>query len=202
VKLKAEKILWTRNRVQFKIGEILLRPVLINSSILKDPLLQPFKEACVLFDVVIVNTNQDNIKNMFFKDNTIDSEQEDIWFAEITQDNEQMVYEGIRSIHKSSTKKTFVLVGDNIRREHFSNFKIFENLSDLRLDIHIFESIIQNNKISLQGREPIAWEKIIANDEEMEKIFTTSELLQILSGKFRIGEEKENLPEPYILTRF
>jgi ankyrin repeat protein len=187
-----------KKQVQFKIGEILLRPVLINSSILKDPLLQPFKEACVLFDVVIVNTNQDNIKNMFFKDNTIDLEQEDIWFAEITQDNEQMVYEGIRTIHKSSTKKTFVLVGDNIRREHFSNFKIFENLFDLRLDIHIFESIIQNNKISLQGREPIAWEKIIANDEEMEKIFTTSELLQILSGKFRIGEEKENLPEVYI----
>jgi hypothetical protein len=32
----------------------------------------------------------------------------------------------------------------------------------------------------------------------MEKIFTTSELLQILSGKFRIDEEKENLPEVYI----
>jgi ankyrin repeat protein len=197
-KIEVRKNSLDKEQIQFKIGEILLRPVLINSSILKDPLLQPFKEACVLFDVVIVNTNQDNIKNMFFKDNTIDLEQEDIWFAEITQDNEQMVYEGIRSIHKSSTKKTFVLVGDNIRREHFSNFKIFENLSDLRLDIHIFESIIQNNKISLQGREPIAWEKIIANDEEMEKIFTTSELLQILSTKFRIGEEKENLPEVYI----
>jgi hypothetical protein len=197
-KIEVRKNSLDKKQIQFKIGEILLRPVLINSSILKDPLLQPFKEACVLFDVVIVNTNQDNIKNMFFKDNTIDLEQEDIWFAEITQDNEQMVYEGIRSIHKSSTKKTFVLVGDNIRREHFSNFKIFENLSDLRLDIHIFESIIQNNKISLQGREPIAWEKIIANDEEMEKIFTTSELLQILSTKFRIGEEKENLPEVYI----
>jgi hypothetical protein len=187
-----------KKQVQFKIGEILLRPVLINSSILKDPLLQPFKEACVLFDVVIVNTNQDNVKKMFFKDKTIDSEQEDIWFAEITQDNEQMVYEGIRTIHKSSTKKTFVLVGDNIRREDFSNFKIFENLFDLRLDIHIYESIIQNNKISLQGREPIAWKTIIANDEEMEKLFTTSELLQILSGNFRIGEEKENLPVPYI----
>jgi ankyrin repeat protein len=187
-----------KKQVQFKIGEILLRPVLINSSILKDPLLQPFKEACVLFDVVIVNTNQDNIKNMFFKDNTIDSEQEDIWFAEITQDNEQIVYEGIRSIHNSITKKTLVLVGDNIRREDFSNFKIFENLFDLRLDIHIYESIIQNNKISLQGREPIACKTIIANDEEMEKLFTTSELLQILSGKFRIGEEKEKLPEPYI----
>jgi ankyrin repeat protein/2-C-methyl-D-erythritol 4-phosphate cytidylyltransferase len=187
-----------KKQIQFKIGEILLRPVLINSSILKDPLLQPFKEACVLFDVVIVNTNQDNIKNMFFKDNTIDSEQEDIWFAEITRDNEQMVYEGIRTIHKSGTKKTFVLVGDNIRREDFSNFKIFENLFDLRLDIHIYESIIQKNKISLQGRESIACKTIIANDEEMEKLFTTSELLQILSGKFRIGEEKEKLPEPYI----
>jgi hypothetical protein len=41
-------------------------------------------------------------------------------------------------------------------------------------------------------------ETIIANDEEMEKLFTTGELLQILSGNFRIGEEKENLPVPYI----
>jgi hypothetical protein len=82
-----------KKQVQFEIGQILLRPVLINSSILKDPLLQPFKEACVLFDIVIVNTNQDNIKNMFFKDKTIDSEQEDIWFAEITQDSEQIVYD-------------------------------------------------------------------------------------------------------------
>jgi ankyrin repeat protein len=187
-----------KKQVQLKIGEILMIPFLINSSILSNSRLQTFKEACVLFDVVIVNTNEDNVKKMFFKDKTIDSKQEDIWFAEITQDNEQLVYEGIRSIHKSSTKKTFVLVGVNIRKEDFSNFKILENLFDLRLDIHIYESIIQNNKISLQGREPIAWKTIIANDEEMEKLFTTSELLQILSGNFRIGEEKENLPVPYI----
>jgi hypothetical protein len=90
------------------------------------------------------------------------------------------------------------LVGDNIRREDFSNFKIFENLFDLRHDIHIYESIVQNSKISLQGREPIACKTIIANDREIEKIFTTSELLQILTGNFRIGEEKEKLPEPYI----
>jgi ankyrin repeat protein len=187
-----------KKQAQLKIGENLMIPFLINSSILSDSRLQPFKEACVLFDVVIVNTNEDNVKKMFFKDKTIDSKQEDIWFAEITQDNEQMVYEGIRSIHKSSTKKTFVLVGVNIRKEDFSNFKILENLFDLRLDIHIYESIIQKNKISLQGREPIAWKTIIANDEEMEKIFTSSELLQILSGNFKIGEQKENLPVPYI----
>jgi hypothetical protein len=187
-----------KKQVQLKIGEILIIPFLVNSSILSDSRLQPFKEACVLFDVVIVNTNEDNVKKMFFKDKTIDSKQEDIWFIEITQDNKQMVYEGIRLIHQSTVKKTFVLVGNNIRREDFSNFKILENLFDLRLDIHIYESIIQNDKISLQGREPIAWETIIANDEEMEKIFTTSELLQILTGNFRIGEEKEQLPVPYI----
>jgi hypothetical protein len=63
------------------------------------------------------------------------------------------------------------LVGDNIRREDFSNFKIFENLFDLRHDIHIYESIVQNSKISLQGREPIACKTIIANDGENRENF-------------------------------
>jgi ankyrin repeat protein len=193
-----EKKCLDKKQVQLKIGEILLKPFLINSSILKDPRFQTFKKASVLFDVVIVNTNEDNVKNMFFKDNTINLEKEKILFVKITQDNEQMVYEGIRTIHNSGTKKTFVLVGDNIRREDFSNFKILENLFDLRQHSHIYESIVQDNKISLQGREPIALETLLDNDEEMEKIFTTSELLQILSGNFRIGEEKENLPVPYI----
>jgi ankyrin repeat protein len=188
-----------KKQVQLKIGEILMIPFLINSSILSDSRLQPFKEACVLFDVVIVNTNEDNVKKMFFKDKTIDSKQEDIWFSEITQDNEQIVYQGIRLIHQSSAKSTFILVADNISGKAFSNFKIFENLFDLRhVDFHVYKRFVQDNKISLQGREPIVLETLFANDEEMEKIFTTSELLQILSGRFRIGEENEQLPVPYI----
>jgi ankyrin repeat protein len=187
-----------KNQVRLEIGEILLRSVLINSSILSEPRLQPFKEACDLFDVIIINTNEDNVKKMFSKGKIIDLKQEDIWFAEITQDNKKMVYKGIRLIHHNNTKRKLVLVGDNIRGEDFSNFKIFENLSDLPHDCHIYESIVQNNNILLQGRDPIPLETLLVNDEEMEKLFTTGELLQILSGNFRIGEEKENLPVPYI----
>jgi hypothetical protein len=89
--------------------------------------LQPFKEACVLFDVVIVNTNEDNVKKMFFKDKTIDSKQEDIWFAEITQDNEQMVYEGIRLIHHRAVPKRHLSWLESISEE-----KIFQILKYLK----------------------------------------------------------------------
>ncbi|XP_063923206.1 uncharacterized protein LOC135137470 isoform X2 [Zophobas morio] len=75
-------------------------------------------------------------------------------------------------------------------------FAIFRHLSDLKRN----EKLTTNLKCCLQSREH-SLEHLIQQNEEIENIVTTNELLQMVNGSYRIEEQSQALAEPYINRR-
>jgi ankyrin repeat protein len=98
---------------------------------------------------------------------------------------------------KKRKKLLLVLEINNTSKEEFPNWKIFDNLSDIR-DKKNFDDIIERFEISLQGRQSISLKEFINFDPEFSTVIKTRELFQMTHNILSIGNKEENLPESYI----
>lgn len=117
--------------------------------------------------------------------------------VKITEENERVIYELINDLRDEHLN--FILFG-KVSKLQFSSLKILENLDDLKSN-KLYESDIKNFKLSIQGREDITLEELLACNKNFGEIITIRELFQILQGDFRMGEPLEELPQSYISRR-
>ncbi|XP_063913028.1 uncharacterized protein LOC135129711 [Zophobas morio] len=106
----------------------------------------------------------------------------------------------IRTLNKCSEKRRIVLVG-NVTKGEFDGMDVFQNLSDLIIKAEIDElchNILHTFNISLQGRELICLEQLIATDREIAEHVRVRELLKMSQTNYIIGNEKQELSKLHI----
>jgi ankyrin repeat protein len=98
--------------------------------------------------------------------------------------------------NKLNTKK-FILV-DNYNFEGINDWKIFRNLRDLTSFTNIYDSLIEQLSISLQGRESIFLKQFVKIDKRLSESITMEEIILMLDGNFVVGSDgKKNFPKYY-----
>jgi ankyrin repeat protein len=98
--------------------------------------------------------------------------------------------------NKLNTKK-FILV-DNYNFECINDWKIFRNLRDLTSFTNIYDSLIEQLSISLQGRESIFLKQFVKIDKRLSESITMEEIILMLDGNFVVGSDgKKNFPKYY-----
>jgi ankyrin repeat protein len=98
--------------------------------------------------------------------------------------------------NKLNTKK-FILI-DNYNFEGINDWKIFRNLTDLTSFTNIYDFIIEQLSISLQGRESIFLNQFVKIDKRLSESITMEEIILMLDGNFVVGSDgKKNFPKYY-----
>ncbi|XP_063923678.1 uncharacterized protein LOC135137853 [Zophobas morio] len=92
----------------------------------------------------------------------------------------------------------FVLLGQGKWTEWMNGRSVFQNLLDLKSEQNLFERVIQNFTISLQGKDVVNLMDISRGNEEILKNISVSHLLEMIDSPRLIDGEKEVLPNPYI----
>ncbi|KAH0819927.1 hypothetical protein GEV33_002864 [Tenebrio molitor] len=101
-------------------------------------------------------------------------------------------------LHQLGSKIKFILVGQGIQSARLSRFRTFENVNDLRSNDELYSEVTRICRLSLQGRKETTLEELIDSCEEICEHVGAVEVLQMLKGKFLIGQETESLPQFYI----
>jgi hypothetical protein len=111
--------------------------------------------------------------------------------------SEELIYK-IMELHQLGSKIKFILVGQGIQSARLSRFRIFENVNHLRNNDELYSEVTGTCRLSLQGRQETTLEELIDSCEEIREHVGASEVLQMLRGKFLIGQETESIPSFYI----
>jgi ankyrin repeat protein len=90
------------------------------------------------------------------------------------------------------------MVGQGIQSARLSRFRIFENVKDLWINEILYKVVTQTCRLSLQDRKETTLEELIDFCEEIREHVGANEVLQMLKGKFLIGQATESLPSFYI----
>ncbi|RZC38488.1 uncharacterized protein BDFB_007813, partial [Asbolus verrucosus] len=92
----------------------------------------------------------------------------------------------------------FILLADSFSKENTKKMSVFRNLTDLDQESQNYKNIVETFQFSIQGKEEITLQTLIKQHDGFRNIITINELFQMLEGSFKIGGEKEELPEIYI----
>jgi ankyrin repeat protein len=111
--------------------------------------------------------------------------------------SEELIYK-IMELHQLGSKIKFILVGQGIQLARLSRFRIFENVNHLQNNDELYSEVTGSCRLSLQGRQETTLEELIDSCEEIREHVGASEVLQMLRGKFLIGQETESIPSFYI----
>jgi ankyrin repeat protein len=111
--------------------------------------------------------------------------------------SEELIYK-IMELHQLGSKIKFILVGQGIQSARLSRFRIFENVNHLQNNDELYSEVTGSCRLSLQGRQETTLEELIDSCEEIREHVGASEVLQMLRGKFLIGQETESIPSFYI----
>jgi ankyrin repeat protein len=112
--------------------------------------------------------------------------------------SKELIYK-IMKLHQLGSKIKFILVGEKIQSTRLSRFRTFENVSDLRSNNdELYSEVTRTCRLSLQGRKETTLEELIDSCEEICEHVGAKELLQMLKGKFLIGQATESVPPFYI----
>jgi predicted nucleic-acid-binding protein len=112
--------------------------------------------------------------------------------------SEELIYK-IMELHQLGSKIKFILVGQGIQSTRLSRFRIFKNVNDLRNNDQLYSEVTRICRLSLQGRKETTLEVLINSCKEICEHVGAKEVLQMLKGKFLIGQVTESrLPSFYI----
>ncbi|XP_063925148.1 uncharacterized protein LOC135139015 [Zophobas morio] len=92
----------------------------------------------------------------------------------------------------------FILIGEGKRREWMKGRSVFQNLLDLKSEDNLYETVMQNFTISLQGKGVLNLMDICGGNEKCLKNIVVNGLLGMIDSPCLIDGEKEVLPNPYI----
>jgi ankyrin repeat protein len=109
--------------------------------------------------------------------------------------NEEQVKHAIKLLERVQKKKVVLLA--NAKREDFSGWKIFQNLSDLRKQ-DVYNDIVNRFEISLQCRLSICLKDLLEFDQNFCRTIETTELIKMTQEVMNIGRRQENAFENYI----
>jgi hypothetical protein len=112
--------------------------------------------------------------------------------------SEELIYK-IMELHQLGSKIKFILVGQGIQSTRLLRFRIFKNVNDLRNNDQLYSEVTRICRLSLQGRKETTLEVLINSCKEICEHVGAKEVLQMLKGKFLIGQVTESrLPSFYI----
>jgi septum formation topological specificity factor MinE len=112
--------------------------------------------------------------------------------------SKELIYK-IMELHQLGSKIKFILVGQGIQSARLSRFRIFKNVNGLRNNDQLYTEVTRTCRLSLQGRKETTLEVLIDSCKEICEHVEAKELLQMLKGKFLIGQAtKSRLPSFYI----
>jgi hypothetical protein len=112
--------------------------------------------------------------------------------------SEELIYK-IMELHQLGSKIKFILVGQGIQSARLPRrFRIFENVNDLREMKILYREVTRTCCLSLQGRKETTLEELIDSCKEISEHVGAKEILQMLKGKFLIGQATESVPSFYI----
>jgi hypothetical protein len=118
--------------------------------------------------------------------------------VKFNETSEELIYK-IMELHQMGSKIKFILVGQGIQSARLSRFQIFKNVNDLRSNHQLYSEVTRTCRLSLQGRTETTLEVLIDSCKEICEHVEAKELLQMLKGKFLIGQAtKSRLPSFYI----
>ncbi|XP_063924814.1 uncharacterized protein LOC135138744 isoform X2 [Zophobas morio] len=92
----------------------------------------------------------------------------------------------------------FIILGEGKYEEWLKERFVFQNLSNLKSKGELYEKVLQNFTISLQGKEPIKLVTAFEKNEEIFKHVTVEKLLNMANGPCYIDGKKEDFPNLYI----
>ncbi|XP_063925136.1 uncharacterized protein LOC135139006 [Zophobas morio] len=92
----------------------------------------------------------------------------------------------------------FILIGEGKRGEWMKGRSVFQNLLDLKSEDNLYETVMQNFTISLQGKGLLNLMDICGRNEEFLKNIIVNDLLGMIDSLRLIDGKKEVLPNPYI----
>jgi hypothetical protein len=90
------------------------------------------------------------------------------------------------------------VVGEEIKSAKMSRFRTFKNVNDLRSNDELYREVTRTCRLSLQGRKETTLEELIDSCEEICEHVGAVEVLQMLKGKFLIGQATNSVPPFYI----
>jgi ankyrin repeat protein len=111
--------------------------------------------------------------------------------------SKELIYK-IMELHQLGSKIKFILVGQGIQTIRLPRFRIFENLNDLSINEILYRDVTRTCCLSLQGRKETTLEELIDSCIKIREHIGAKEILQMLQGKFLIGQATESLPSFYI----
>ncbi|XP_063923762.1 uncharacterized protein LOC135137913 isoform X2 [Zophobas morio] len=92
----------------------------------------------------------------------------------------------------------FIILGEGKCREWMKEIPVFQNLSDLKSKGELYDKVMQNFTISLQGKEPLNLVTAFQKNYEISEHVTVNKLLEMSEGSCYIGGQKETFPNLYI----
>ncbi|XP_063923728.1 uncharacterized protein LOC135137887 [Zophobas morio] len=92
----------------------------------------------------------------------------------------------------------FVLLGEGKWKEWMRGRSVFQNLLDLKSEDNLYERVMQNFTVSLQGKAVLTLMDACGRNEEFLKNISVNNLLEMMDGARVIDGVKEALPNPYI----
>jgi ankyrin repeat protein len=118
-------------------------------------------------------------------------------FNEISK---ELIYK-IMKLHQLGSKIKFILVGQGIQSDRLSRFRIFENVNDLRSNDQLFTEVTRTCRLSLQRRKETTLEALIDSCKEICEHVKAKQVLQMLKGKFLIGQATESRVPSFYINR-
>ncbi|KAJ3652955.1 hypothetical protein Zmor_018877 [Zophobas morio] len=92
----------------------------------------------------------------------------------------------------------FVLVGEGKWKEWMRGRSVFQNLLDLKSEHNVYEKVMQNFTVSLQGKPELTLTDACGGNEEFSKNISVNNLLEMMESARLIDGVKEVLPDSYI----
>jgi hypothetical protein len=118
--------------------------------------------------------------------------------VKFNETSEELIYK-IMELHQLGSKIKFIVVGQGIQSVRLSRFRIFANVNDLRSNDQLYTEVTRTCRLSLQGRKETTLEELINFCKEICEHVGAKEVLQMLKGKFLIGQATgSHLPSFYI----
>jgi ankyrin repeat protein len=114
--------------------------------------------------------------------------------VKVNQAKRGQIKGAVSLLERIEPKKKVLLIGD-FQKDDFPHWKVFETLYDLPEDL--YDLVVQNFEVSLQGRNPICLERLF-DTPRTSKIIGTRELFQMTQDALLIGDKTIDLPESYI----
>ncbi|XP_063925293.1 uncharacterized protein LOC135139118 isoform X2 [Zophobas morio] len=107
-------------------------------------------------------------------------------------------HDNIEKAIKLCPDAKFIILGKGKYGKWMKEIPVFLNLSDLRSKGELYDEVLQNFTISLQGKEPLNLATAFQKNDEISKHVTVIKLLEMSEGSCYVGGQKETFPNLYV----